>query len=58
MITQKSYLERLDMPVSAKKDGREQFAKKLIETIIEANIELKKSTRYTVPTPKKPLSRW
>ena len=58
MFTPQSHLERLDIPVSAKKDGREQITRKLVETIIAANFELKRGTRYALPTPKKPLSRW
>jgi hypothetical protein len=53
MAASQFYPERLDMPISAKNDHRRQLAKRLSETIVEANIDFKKNTRYPLPAQKK-----
>jgi hypothetical protein len=50
MATSQSCTDRLDMPISGKKDHREQFTKKLVKIILEANFELKRSQKYLSPT--------
>jgi hypothetical protein len=56
MAASRFYIERLDVPVLAAKNRREQFAKKLAQTIVEANIEFKRGTRYTLAAEKKPFN--
>ena len=51
MATSKSCMDRLDMPILGKKDHREQFTKKLVGIILDANFELKRSQKYPSPTP-------
>jgi hypothetical protein len=46
-------MDRLDMPILGKKDHREQFTKKLVGIILEANFELKGSQKYSSQTSEK-----
>ena len=53
MAASKSCMDRLDMPILGKKDHREQFTKKLVGIILEANFELKGSQKYSSQTSEK-----
>jgi hypothetical protein len=55
MANSQIYPKQLDMPVSAGKDPHKQAAKRFINAVIEAEIDFKKGTRYSLASQKKPF---